>query len=358
MAHNIESLLARHLPHGPDGYRYSKQRKGISNESYQIDNINSETLSSSVVLTVIRDPSLWWKVQQEFSVREIIKGDKDVLIPKIFDAGLDDIDGERFAFILREHIVGEDLHTILQAELPNENRENNVHDLALDLGYRLGALHRHRTSIYGLIGRDIDKPFSTWREYVLHEIDKESELVTGLAVDRQIGTVKAGDIVKMLPNIHTTIGALESSLSEFDTPSVGHGDAHFGNFIADSKSNMWKIRGLIDIDEAVSGDPEIDIAFIENWLHFFPYKDEFYRQSEAFQSGYNQVRKISPKYAERRLIYHAFRSLAYLRTVFNLDSNEFNGDSQNQEYVRKHTQILRSIGDNNSLEDLKIRSLM
>ncbi len=359
MAHNIESLLARHLPQKPDGYRYSQQRGGISNESYQIDNVRSETLSPSVVLTIIRDPSLWWKVQQEYAVREAIQGDKEVLIPRVFDAGFDDINGEKFAFILREHIAGKDLGTVLQSELSSENRENDIHDLAIDLGYRLGVLHRHQTSIYGLIGRDMNRSFSTWGAYILHEVDKESELVTRLPVNTQIGVIRVENIIKMLPKIHKVIGTLESSLFEIDASSIGHGDAHFGNFIANSERNIWRIKGLIDIDEAVSGDPEIDIAFIENWLHFFPYKDEFYHQSQAFKSGYIHVRPVSPKYAERRLIYHVLRSLSYLRTVFSFDTNDFiNANPRNQEYVRKHTQVLRSIGEDNALEDLGIRSLV
>lgn len=194
----------------------------------------------------------------------------------------------------------------------------------------------------------------------MDELETESKLIGELPAEKEIGSVKAAGLLQLLPGLHKSIGSLQSSLSTVDSPSLSHGDARFANFIAGiNEYELWIIKGMIDLDEAMGGDPGIDIAFMENWLHFSPYKEDFYKNSNAFKSGYNKVRPISPQYRERRLIYHALRSIAYTRTVFGFDVQEFlSANPRNQEYVEKHASILRSLAEGNALEDLNVTSLV
>lgn len=360
MSNLIEAIIDRHLPHQSGGYIYRKLEGGISGGSYMVEPAPNDILQNAIVVTVIQDPSQWWRIKQEQSFREAVQGDPEVLIPQLLDIGFDAVDGQKYVFLLRDYIDGKDLDTVLELELNGDNRNRDIKDLATDLGYRLAALHRYKTSAYGLLGKTEETSFPQWGNYILNELETESRLIEGLPADKRIGSVKTGELSALLPGLHTMVGSLQSSLFTVNSPFLSHGDARFANFIAGvDEYELWKIKGMIDLDEAVSGDPEIDITFMENWLHFSPYKEDFYKNSSAFKSGYNKVRPISPQYRERRLIYHALRSIAYTRTVFGFDVQEFlSANPRNQEYVEKHIEILKSLVEDNALEDLNILSLV
>ena len=359
MPNLIEAIIDKHLPHQPGGYVYQKLEGGISGGSYRIEPVAGDILRNAVVATVIQDASQWWKIETEQSFRKAVQGDPEVLIPQLFDMGFDEIDNQKYAFLFREYIAGEDLDTVLEYELNGDNRNRDVKDLATDLGYRLALLHRHKTSAYGFLGKSGDSPFSQWGNFILNELEAESRLIEELQPDKQIGSLKAGKITAWLPGLHMMIGSHKFYLSSVDSPHLGHGDARFANFIAGSdEHNPWIIKGMIDLEEAVGGDPEIDIAYIENWLHCSSYKKDFYAQSGAFRSGYNQVRSIAPNYPERRLIYHALLSITYLRTVFGFETQEFlRANPRNRDYVEKHAAILKSLAEGNGLEDIELKPL-
>lgn len=348
--------LSKYLASG-DGYRLKRLMGGISNESYRVTPNISDVLGRSLVLTIFRDPSTWGAIERENTIYDLVKDDKDVLIPRIFDSGIDNTDGMQFAFLLREYLDGEDLDYVLDSELDTQRRTEELADIAGDLGFRMGALHRHNTSLYGLIGKP-ESIHTSWGEYVFSEIENELRSVGEIPADKQLGKTKAGDIVQAFSGLSVVLGASQDAFRKVESPSLAHGDARFANFIAGKETGRWALKGMIDMEEAIGGDPEIDIAFIENWLHFADYKEEFYAQSSYFTQAYLDVREIGPKYNERRLTYHVLRSLSYLRTVFGFNVNEFLGmNPRNEEYVRRHFEILKSISRGNGLEDLGIKSL-
>lgn len=361
MSQLIERVLNRHLKSQGHGLDFCRLQGGISrNETYKVSPTIEGVIPTALAVTIISDPSWWWKIEQEFAIHSATGSDPEVLIPQLFDAGFDDLDGQRFAFIIREFISGSDLDTVLESELIGEFIEKNTRDLATDLGYRLAALHRHRTSVFGLLGRTNENVHSSWGDFILGEIIRKSQLMAKFPLSKHIVSVRVFDILNILPNLHKMIEPLQSSLYEQRSSSLSHGDAHFHNFIAGpNENNSWRIKSMIDMEEALGGDPEIDIAFIENWLHFSSYKQDFYRQKDAFASGYSNIRQVAEHYSSRRLIYHALRSLSYLRTVFGFDTEEFlRMNPKNSEYVRKHFDILRSLANGYALEDLEIHSLV
>ena len=361
MSQLVERVLNRYLKGQVDSLDYHKLQRGISSsETYKVSPTVEGVIPTALAVTIISDPSLWWKIEQEFAIHSAVGSDSEVPIPHLFDAGFDDLDGRRFAFIIREFISGRDLDAVLESELIGGFREKDTRDLATDLGYRLAALHRHRTSVFGIMGRASESVHSSWGDFILGEIIRESRFMAEPPSSKYIGSVKVFDILNVLPSLHKMIEPLQSSLYEQRSSSLSHGDAHFHNFIAGlNENNSWRIKSMIDMEEALGGDPEIDIAFIENWLHFSSYKQDFYRQKDAFASGYSDIRQIAEHYSGRRLIYHALRSLSYLRTVFSFDTEEFlRMNPKNSEYVRKHLDILRSLANGYALEDLEIHSLV
>jgi aminoglycoside phosphotransferase (APT) family kinase protein len=358
MLSEVEPIVNKHMASTENGYLLRRLRGGISSENYQVTPNVPDEATHSVVFTLFRDPSTWGSIERENTIYDLVKDDKDVRIPKIFDSGIDNIDGVQVAFLLREFLEGEDLDTILDSRLNPQRKMGEIADIAKDLGFRLGALHRHDTSMYGLIGKP-NNGYTSWGNYIFDEIENEARLIGEVPQEKQIGRTKAGDVAKTLSGLSVVFGTMQDAFRIKENPSLAHGDARFANFIAEKDHNKWGIQGMIDMEEATGGDPEIDIAFIENWLHFADYKVDFYAQSRYFTQGYLSVRGISPKYNERRLAYHALRSLSYLRTVFGFDIDTFlSMNSRNEAYVKKHFEILDSISKGNGLEDLDIRPLI
>lgn len=360
MPSNAELLILRHLPQRPEDYTIKKLEGGISSDVYKVEGVNrGESNQIPVVFTLFRDSADWWKVDKEVEVRQLVKNDVEVLIPKLYDAGFDTLEGKTFGYLMREFITGEDMHTVLESRLSGENRDEDVRDLARDLGYRFAALHSHNASLYGMIGNREGSKFQSWEDYVLTQIADETRLFSALSKDRRIGRVSAGKVNEMLPQLEIVVGSNQSSLKDITDSALAHGDAHLGNVIANNGTGSWRVKGMIDIEAAVGGDPEIDVSFVENWLYIFPYKDDFYKQAETFKQGYSTLRQPSYQYSQRRLVYHTFRSLAYLRTVLEFNQQEFLRDHPRGEmYVDRHMQILESLAEGNNLEDINLRALL
>lgn len=359
MSKFVERVIHRSLGKQDVSNNYSKLSGGTSNEIYRVPTL-IDGLTVDLAVTIIKDPSSWWKIEQEYSFREMLNGDQEVQVPKLYNAGFDYLNDRKFAFIIREFLSGQDLDTVLALRMASDSSEGDVKPLVTDLGRRLAMLHNHQVSIFGLVGGTSEVVYPGWGEYVLGEIENKSRFFAELPSDKKIGSVKATDIVDILPALYKSIGSLQWSLFEQKSSLLSHGDAHFHNFIANSdESGTWRINGMIDTDEALGGDPEIDIAFIENWLYFAPYGQRFYEHKEDFLIGYKGMREISDHYSSRRLIYHALRSLSYLQAVSTFDQDDFmNMDSRNLNYISKHFDILKSLATGNALEDLKILSLI
>lgn len=360
MTQLVESIITRHLPKDKSGYSHKRLTGGISSETYRVEPNNPQSIETAIALTIIRDPLLWWKVEQEFVLRDLIAGDTEVPLPQLFDAGFDDIDGIKIAYILREFVQGEELDAVLDRVLRTRTKERDFSSLAADLGYRLGAMHRHGSAVFGQLARSREVLYPNWASFVLSEISNEVRLASQLSADKQLGRVKAADIQALLPALQKLVGSLQSSLFSTISPHLSHGDAHFRNIIArKDASQSWRVKSFIDTEEALGGDPEIDVAYIENWLHFSSYKGEFFRKQADFASQYTQQRAVGERYEDRRLIYHALRSLSFLRTVFELDAKEFlSANPKNSWYVFQHFQILSSLSKGNALEDIKIPPLL
>lgn len=360
MSKLVESVIAKHLPSESSGYVHKQLTGGISSEMYKVEPIAPRNADSAIALTIIRDPLLWWKVEQEFVLRHLMAGDVEVLLPRLYDAGFDVIEGAKIAFIIREFVQGTELDTVLEQTMNTPMQERDFTSLSGDLGYRLGVMHTHGGAVFGQLARSKEVVHPNWANFVLSEIDNEVRLTYQISPDMQLGKIKAYDVQALLPGLQKLVGTLQSSLLAIVSPGLAHGDAHFRNIIAGKdQSHSVKVKSFIDTEEALGGDPEIDVSFIENWLHFSTYKAEFFKKRNVFRSHYASQRVLGPRYLDRRLIYHGLRSLSFLRTVFGFDAEEFlSANPKNGWYVFLHLQILRSLAEGGALEDVAIPSLL
>ncbi len=332
---------------------------GIDKEIYKVPMLKNG-LHQSLAVSIFRNPHDWWKIDQEIVFREMLEGDKDAGIPELVDVGFDYLDEEKFAYIVRDFIEGQNLDIFLLSQPDHQSNERGIETLASDLGYKLAMLHRHKLSTFGRISKTTDETCLSWSDYILGKIDYYFKALSELPPEKGAGIVKVQDIVNIEQKLYKSLGSHQSSLYDQEVASLTHGDAHFQNFIASSNENgEWRIVGVIDTEEALGGDPEIDIAFLENWLYFTSYKEIFYKHKGDFLSGYNRNPPSPDYYRDRRYMYHALRSLSYLKALFTLDTTEIiRNDPKHQEYIEKHFVILRSLANGYALEDLNIKSLI
>jgi len=355
----VDTLARKHISQDVINLSVTRLPGGISSENYKVGGLNNDGMQViPQVMTVIRDKNNWWKIEKEENIRKLLGDDPEVLLPKLIQTGIDKIGTTELAFMFSEFISGKDLDNFLESNLTKAEGTNKLSGIARDLGYRIGALHKHKSEVTGLIGCQLEN-YNSWNEYVMSVFEREVKLIGQVDETLRIGSVKMFDLQSKLPLLQKLVGGLESELDTSD-PKTTHGDARFGNFMADhSEDESWRIKSMIDLEAMLGGDPEIDVAFMENWLHFSSYKKEFFAEKESFLNGYKTTQKVSANYHKKRLVYHTIRSLAYLRTVFGFDIDSFlKVDSRHKRYVEQHMEIVQSLAQGNYMEDIGILPLI
>lgn len=355
----LERVLSKNFQENEFAHNATRLAGGIDKEIYKVPVIR-DGKNEPVVVSIFRNPGDWWKVNQELMLREILENDRETGVPELLEAGFDYLDGQRYAFVVRDFIEGDSLDELLLSQFNQQSVEQDIGSLASDLGNKLAKLHSYKMSMFGMIGKPSETVDSNWGGYVFGKIDYYFRALSEAPQEKRVGAIRVKDIVNIEQQLYESLGTRQSSLYGHYSASLAHGDAHFRNFITNRDENgKLKIMGVIDTEEALGADPEIDVAFIENWLHFTPYRDIFQDHKDDFLSGYIRKTPSPDHYKDRRYIYHALRSISYLKALFTLDTAELlRTDPKHKEYIEKHFTILKSLSEGSSLEDLGIKSLL
>lgn len=356
---DIESFVLRHLPHKVPSCKLTHLERGISNVNYKVTFADKESgEATQMVMTIFSNPNTWWKIDKEHFLREITRHDPDVLFSKIIDSGEDCLGEQRVAFLLREFVRGHDLDRLLEEGSSEGFDDDDWSAIARDLGFRLGALHVHALPFCGRI-TGADSQFAqrfSWRDFFTQQLETVLRIFRFYPDAKQIGSCRVEHIVSLFPSIEKLVERHVGSLETVEQSYLVHGDARFANFIVDRDANhVWKIAALIDLEWAMAGEPEVDLACIENWLHCSRYRAHFHRVKHDFMAGYNEKRAVSPHYRERRLLYHALRSLSFMGGVFGSNRPEFTqADPDIARSVERNYQILHALASGDYLESVDI----
>lgn len=359
MPTSIENFALRHVSIGSTGVLVESMSGGISSPNFRIDTPlpGSETGSKSYVLTLFPNPSDWWKIDKEIYLREMVGGDSDVLIPKLVDTGEDMLDGQRTGFLLRQFVEGNDLDQILEDKCSPKLKKYDWTSLTEDFGFRLASLHSHQLGYFGMIaGSQLPTLRLGWRGFIENEFAGEINDISGCNLSKKLGLVTPQRILELMPSLAKALQDKFPSLDTVSFPALVHGDMRFANVVAGRNgASLLSIKSLIDWEWALSGDPEIDLAYAENWLYFSTYRERFIEHKDDFVAGYNRKLIVSDAYLEKRLIYHALRSLNYLKNVFLYQPDNFTSlDPRFTGYVEGHFKVIESIANGKELVDLGI----
>ena len=240
-------------------------KKGLINETYDVKVKNP---NKNLVLRIY--PRDLWKARKEQHLYNLINKKTDIPTPKIISVGKN--------YILLSKIEGEGL--------PLKNKA-----LAEEAGSLLAKLHSIKFSYYGwIIGDEIKPKFKKWIDFV--EYDLNSKLKN---IPAQLKSLK-----KEIKDIFDENKGL---LGIGVQPCLLHKDYHSSHILV----NNDKIAGIIDLEWAIAGHNELDIA--KSCLWMFEDKPEL---EKIFLRGYKKYGLISKEFNERKKLYRLLTLLSSL----------------------------------------------
>ncbi|UWU89483.1 phosphotransferase family protein [Bradyrhizobium sp. CB1015] len=228
--------------------------------------------------------SLQWKMAKEVYVLELLR-DVDVAVPKIL-----------FADDTRRAI---DLNYVLMTKLDGTmlgRREADLSDAGLfaiyaEMGAALRRINEVTLDSFGYIG-----PNGVWtahpsnRAYMSAQFDKKLTEFCTRGGDRAL----AG-------RLRDSVMARQHLLDAAVIPRLCHYDFHAGNILVTSHGDPH-LSGIVDFENATSGDPLMDIA---KALYYFTPKDAPKR--EGLLAGYGKIGR--PDWQETLRLYRMYCTL-------------------------------------------------
>jgi len=238
-------------------------RKGVINETYDVK-VNGKSL----VLRIY--PKDFWKIEKEEYLYDLIRKKTNVPVPKIIKAGKD--------YLLMSKVEGKEL---------------SVGDRVLvrKAGELLAKIHSIKFPYYGwIIGKEIKPKFRKWLDFVNYDVKSKFRKIPG-------------EYNGLKNKIRDIIDNNKDLLNIKSKPCLLHKDYHSSHIIVDKN----KINGIIDLEWAMSGHNELDIAKSCLWMFKGKHKLE-----KIFLDGYKRYGKISKDFIERKRLYKLIISLSSL----------------------------------------------
>lgn len=300
------------------------------------------------------------RVERELFTRTLI-GERHVLpIQHVIYSGTGVlIGGREYGFLIKEFKEGETLDNVLRNASSSEAENLEVSRLLVDLGRDLYTLGLIKLPKFGKIeGNDIVGPSENcgWKDYYFYRLNKRVKILENLDQNKRVGKYTVGDVLELTPKLLTYAESHSDVLNTVTEPRFVHNDFHFLNILAAQSNGDWRISGILDLESATAGDQEFDLISIESQLNLTPeYKDLFMTNIEHFRAGYGIP--VSNEYLQKRGLYHLTWSLSYFEAVMQMDTNLHPVNSQVDNYMRRHFEMLRGLTSGKSPEEVGAPSL-
>jgi len=241
-----------------------------------------------VVLKVYPD-QLHWKMKKELLVYGWLQAQTDLPTPRIlaFDDSKELLPQ---TFVVMSKLEGQSLKAT-EASLS----EVELHAAYAEMGRMLKTIHGLPMASFGYIGADgIMEAYPTNEAYMAHQFRKKINAFIELGGDADLAD-------RMLGHVAVTA----TLLSTCKSPVLCHDDFHAGNIMASKDDGgTWKVTGLLDVENAIAGDPLIDIA---KTLAYSVGDNKAKR--EGFFHGYGPIER--PDWEKTVDLYRLYHALEY-----------------------------------------------
>jgi len=186
--------------------------------------------------------TLHWKMRKEMRIADLLNGRLSVPTPRILLAD-DSKSLLTLNFVVMTRLEGQDL-------LRDEPTPSEAHAIFAQMGRALREIHAIRLEAFGYIGADgIVTPSASNRTYMLSQFERK---VGGFA---QLGG-RPALAERLKAYVERSVPLLEICT----TPSLCHYDFHTGNVLAVRRNGALQLTGIVDLENAIAGDPLMDLA--------------------------------------------------------------------------------------------------
>ena len=240
-----------------------KFSKGAINNTYSF-----KVKSKDFVLRIHSDN--FWKIKKEAYMYELIAKKTDIPVPNVVKTGKD--------YLLITKIKGKEISV-------------NNKKLVRKSGEILAKLHSIKFPSYGWIVGDKIKPsFNMWEDFIYYDVKQKLKKIPS----------KSALLKK---NIKKIVDENKSLLKINSKPCLLHKDYHASHILVHNGA----INGIIDIEWAMAGHNELDLAKTSLWM--FKNKPEL---EKIFLQGYKKYGKVSKEFKERQRLYKLLTSFSSL----------------------------------------------
>jgi aminoglycoside phosphotransferase (APT) family kinase protein len=186
-----------------------------------------------------------WKLAKEVSIYRRLSDFPDVPVPRVIWHD-DSKTVLPLNLLVMSKIDGDPLLP-LEASLS----EVELFDLYRQMGRTLRQLHEIRMEAFGyLVAEGVKDPHSSNDAYMRFQFGKKLQEFRDLGGDRDLAV-----------RMERFVAARNGLLAGCAAPAFCHDDFHTGNMIVAKRSDgTWRLSGILDVENAIAGDPLIDIA--------------------------------------------------------------------------------------------------
>jgi aminoglycoside phosphotransferase (APT) family kinase protein len=244
--------------------------------------VRCEDPSHTVILKVYAHE--WaWKPEKEIHVYRLLAERSSLHVPDVLHYAANAAPDGRSVTILRL-LEGRPL-----SEASKDMDAALIPAMYREMGAALAEIHRIGQEAYGYLTTEILEPSPDNGSYMRRQFAKKLKEFDDLGGERALS--------------HAVARRIERDGGLFDNckaPVLCHNDLHEGNVLVAESALNWEITGLIDVENAISADPLIDLA-----------KTDYYSfnrgESErtALLEGYGALPGDGPERIDLYRLYHA-----------------------------------------------------
>jgi len=270
---------------------------GAMNPVYEITISNPE---KSLILRTFSKKWEHFKPDKEKYVFELINNKTDLPVPEIY------VLDKSKKIIPKTYLLMSKLEGIMpkKVNLSSEEKKKLYYQLGKDLAKlhkikfeKFGWIYKNKISKYEL---KYGKPFDKWKDCFFSKYEEVKEEIRK-SKDRKYGKLNKASFEKLLPKIDEYIKNNEDLLEGNIKASFIHNDFSLENMLV-KKNKNWKISGIFDVEVAMTGHSEFELANVE-FLYYKKGLFQLNKNAEAFMEGYRSVKKLSKKFEKRKNLY-------------------------------------------------------
>jgi aminoglycoside phosphotransferase (APT) family kinase protein len=187
--------------------------------------------------------TLHWKMQKEVGIARRLEG-LPLPIPRILLA-----DDSKSLLALNFVVMNRfDGRTVSQWESSLERDE--THEIYRQIGAALRMIHGITLESFGyLVADGVTQPFASNRAYMLSQFERK---LTGFA--------RLSGRPALAAQLEAYLKRSADLLDGCKRPVLCHYDYHSGNLLAARRDGKLQLTGIIDLENAIAGDPLMDLA--------------------------------------------------------------------------------------------------